>query len=617
MKRRFILTIALITTSVFALSDASEKMNAFRQYKDIEVKSIFGFEFGSVGSNRTVKLAKPFRYFTDVDLKYTSFQKKLFCVESIGHMPEGSTSLDAFNESKCVKNIFEKKCGIKMKGCLQHWSYRDANIQLECEVGANDGRFIRLCVCKDSLISDDDEAQWDFERRKKSLALPPNVGTDVLGLKVHSCLLEPLIPMKDALTLAQRGDGRGYFQLALHYYMNMGLGRREDTRKMAFKFLKKAYDMSYPNAMFCVGLMFEDRIFSWDRSKRSSRSSIKKYFGIDVEREGISSDFEEVFDMPLEGKSARVAIENATNEIVVAAVYTNYNKAVSLGVLCATNEISRFNARMVGMEEQVKLNILSEEIPRKYEEERRKVDAAAKRLITAENSGHIENENLRPSEGQRIYKDWPRGFSDEEFKKIYSEATDKFGSVYLEAIGFPASRELLRNREWVRNQGKSVVVRCGIDFFLKFNMQGVLEYAGKEPEEIKWINERKKEFLKQKKEAWAKEHNMTVEEAERKYEEFSSRGRRPGLLNRNSQSSVREPGGSLDRLRQRRMSRVAEEAVQRQAAEKARADLEAKEKARREREQAAADREQQREALLQIQEELRRLREAKEKSKSK
>ncbi len=76
-------------------------------------------------------------------------------------------------------------------------------------------------------------------------------------------------------------------------------------------------------------------------------------------------------------------------------------------------------------------------------------------------------------------------------------------------------------------------------------------------------------------------------------------------------------GGSLARLRQLRMLREEEAAAQRQAAEKARADIEAQEKAEREREreQAAAEREQQREALLQIQEELRRQREAKDAAK--
>ena len=70
-----------------------------------------------------------------------------------------------------------------------------------------------------------------------------------------------------------------------------------------------------------------------------------------------------------------------------------------------------------------------------------------------------------------------------------------------------------------------------------------------------------------------------------------------------------EHGGSLARLRQRRMMKQAAEVAQRQDAEKARAALEEQVKA--EREQAAAEREQQREALMQIQEELRRQREAK------
>jgi len=72
-------------------------------------------------------------------------------------------------------------------------------------------------------------------------------------------------------------------------------------------------------------------------------------------------------------------------------------------------------------------------------------------------------------------------------------------------------------------------------------------------------------------------------------------------------------GGPLARLRHRRMLQQAEEAAQKQSADKARAELEAREREERaqEREQAAAEREQQREALLQIQEELRRQRESK------
>ena len=73
-----------------------------------------------------------------------------------------------------------------------------------------------------------------------------------------------------------------------------------------------------------------------------------------------------------------------------------------------------------------------------------------------------------------------------------------------------------------------------------------------------------------------------------------------------------EDGGSLARLRQRRILKQAEEAAQRQAAAEREQQREAQEKAEREsrEEQLAAERAQQREALLQIQEELRRQREA-------
>ncbi len=71
--------------------------------------------------------------------------------------------------------------------------------------------------------------------------------------------------------------------------------------------------------------------------------------------------------------------------------------------------------------------------------------------------------------------------------------------------------------------------------------------------------------------------------------------------------------GALGRLRMRRAQRHAEEQAQKRAAEKERAEAEAKEREAQEieRERAAEEREQQREALLQIQEELRRHREAK------
>jgi len=90
----------------------------------------------------------------------------------------------------------------------------------------------------------------------------------------------------------------------------------------------------------------------------------------------------------------------------------------------------------------------------------------------------------------------------------------------------------------------------------------------------------------------------------------------PPIAGGEDAEKAQDAGGALARLRQRRMLKHAEEAAQKQAAEKARANLEAqeakeKEELAREREQAAADRAQQREALRQIQEELRRNREAK------
>jgi hypothetical protein len=87
----------------------------------------------------------------------------------------------------------------------------------------------------------------------------------------------------------------------------------------------------------------------------------------------------------------------------------------------------------------------------------------------------------------------------------------------------------------------------------------------------------------------------------------------PPLSGGEGTENAQDGGGALARLRQRRMLKREEEAAQKRAAENERAAKEEKEKEERarEREQLAAEREQQREALLQIQEELRRQREAK------
>lgn len=64
-------------------------------------------------------------------------------------------------------------------------------------------------------------------------------------------LPEPLIPIEEALALAEKGDGKGYYQLAVRYAKGDGVWKDD---KNAAEWLKKAYDANYPQAIFSVAL---------------------------------------------------------------------------------------------------------------------------------------------------------------------------------------------------------------------------------------------------------------------------------------------------------------------------------------------------------------------------
>ena len=522
MKRRvaFILMVAVVTASVFAQSvTASQKSN------DIKIKSIFGFEFGSVGSNCTVKLAKPFRYFTEATLSYTSFDNRLFSVKLYGQMPEGASDFSAETEMSRIKNFFVEKYGLD---CPRYYVGRDnwignmGNLSVFYD-GYDHHRKFRLSFTNHDVSNESNKAKSIEDRKKPQLALPQDSGVDAIDIKfsgtgvsrekfvniVHRTL-EPLIPIDAARDLMQKGDGKGYFQLALRYCTGEGVERNLTT---SYQYLKEAYDLSYPNAVFYAGLAMEDTFKEPSQPFLNvySRYVTPNYFFDDTTYGKTHSDIlkgpritrynhsyanlyvnDEIWRFwGCAGESSSI-MPSITNETMFGMVYTNYCKAFKLGILSATNEIAR--------------------------------------LDKIREAFHEKN----------MFEKWPRYITQEEENLIRDEAMSKFSVMIFDYTRMSLNRnhrivdgnkEFYRNKEWKKGDRRGVILCIRESCYARFNANGELEYVEMEPEEIKWINERKKEFLKQKKEAWAKEHNMTVEEAERKYEEFSSRGRRPRVPN--------------------------------------------------------------------------------------
>ena len=143
-------------------------------------------------------------------------------------------------------------------------------------------------------------------------------------------LLEPLLPFAEAADKAKRGYPQGYYALALHYAKGDEIGRDAER---AQQFLQKADAANYGNAVFVIAMLKERELFG-DFSSHSllrhslsqDKVNIRQYTGV-----------------PMDSYKGMLSLTNSTD---VALVRTGYERAISLGVSVATNELARFERRL-------------------------------------------------------------------------------------------------------------------------------------------------------------------------------------------------------------------------------------------------------------------------------
>lgn len=142
-------------------------------------------------------------------------------------------------------------------------------------------------------------------------------------------LLEPLLPFDEAADKAKRGYPQGYYALALHYAKGVEIER---DAELARQFLQKADSANYGNAVFVLAMLNELELFG-DLSHRSllmhdsDAVGIAKYIGV-----------------PVDSYKGMLSFTNKTD---VALVRTGYERAINLGISVATNELARFERRLV------------------------------------------------------------------------------------------------------------------------------------------------------------------------------------------------------------------------------------------------------------------------------
>lgn len=141
----------------------------------------------------------------------------------------------------------------------------------------------------------------------------------------QSQLLEPLLPFSVAVEKAKANDPRGWYALAIHY--TKGDEVKYD-RNNARKFLQKAYDLNYSNAVFVATLLKEKMTPSSGFSRIGLVANLRKYTDL--------TPF--VLDSEI-----KLSLTNAAD---VAMIRDGYERAFKLGVSAATNELARFEQRV-------------------------------------------------------------------------------------------------------------------------------------------------------------------------------------------------------------------------------------------------------------------------------
>ena len=134
-------------------------------------------------------------------------------------------------------------------------------------------------------------------------------------------LLEPQIPISEAMDLAKDGNGKGFYQLAIRYAQGNELPK---DNAAAYKMLCKACDVNYANAILVEGICDEGNLR--DGASGCSSPSTYKYCGASFSR-GWKDEW-------------------LTNEVAFARVMKKYEKARDLGALVATNQIDALNKRL-------------------------------------------------------------------------------------------------------------------------------------------------------------------------------------------------------------------------------------------------------------------------------
>lgn len=160
-------------------------------------------------------------------------------------------------------------------------------------------------------------------------------GLSRIQTRLH--LLEPLLPFSEAVEKAKSGNAQGWYSLAIHYAKGEEI---DGDSEKACQFMQKASDMNYSNAVFVATMLLEadcaipsdgHRVCAVDRKMPYTYG----YVGVTF-------------------PTKRQPTHSITNATDIANIRAGYERAFSLGVFAATNELARFESRVSFYQDKTK-----------------------------------------------------------------------------------------------------------------------------------------------------------------------------------------------------------------------------------------------------------------------
>lgn len=265
-------------------------------------------------SKVVVALERPFRYYTQAELTYTYYEKKLYEVEIIGRIEKRLTNQSLLDECNAVRKILERQglCFARGSNILRAkrlFIRPDNNEELTTLpfICHSDHFRVKIDAFVDNegttfLISAVDlQGQRDDAQResitKKDLLIDTQLDIDrelFLFSKIYSTnnkqivtrdfrrlppfqspeyLLEPPIEFTNAVERVKRNDFSGYYSLALHFAKGGPVNRNYPYSSCLLEY---AMSNGYPNAEFLYAII---RIGNSNFLRKNSRARIGLDYG--------------------------------------------------------------------------------------------------------------------------------------------------------------------------------------------------------------------------------------------------------------------------------------------------------------------------------------------------